>query len=124
MLNFQRQQGWSLTGLLIVLLVGGFFISVAFKLAPAYADHHTLKSIMEDTIEDRALISERKHDIESSIIKRMRINNMRLAKDFMTIDKDKGTVTISVDYEVRTPLFFNVDAVMSFKEEYKGQELE
>ncbi len=120
----QRQQGWSFTGLLIVLLVAGIFITVAFKLVPAYADYYTLTSIMEDTIEDRALISQRKHDIESSVIKRLRVNNMRLPKEFMTIEKDKGDVTLTIDYEIRTPLFHNVDAVMSFKQEYKGQELE
>ncbi len=119
-----RQRGWSFTGVLIVLMVAGIFVSVGFKLAPAYADHNTLKSIMTDTIRDRQLLSKSRRDIEISVIRRMRINNTKLPKDFMKISKDKGTVTIDINYDVRIPIFQNVDALVWFEEKYEGQELE
>ncbi len=79
---------------------------------------------MLDTIRDRNLISESNYEIKSSTIKRFRINNLRLPEGFMVINRDKGTVTITIDYEKRVHIFHNVDAVMSFKEVYEGRELD
>jgi hypothetical protein len=120
----RSQQGWTALGVLTVLIVAGIFVSIGFKLAPAYSDNRTLNSMMLDTVRDRALLSESKREIELAVLKRARLNNMALPKDYMKIEKDKGTVSLIVDYEVRVPIFHNVDAVMTFKETYEGQEIE
>ena len=119
-----EQGGWTFTGILLVLIVAGIFVTVGFKLVPAYADHETLKSMMNDTVQDRALLSKRNREIELSLTHRMRINNTKLPKGFLEIIKDKGTVRLIIDYEVRIPIFANVDAVVYFNETYEGQELE
>jgi len=119
-----RQGGWSFTGLMSVLIVGGIFFSVGFKLAPAYADFYTLRDVMEATVADRAQLAKSVRDIKSGIDKKMNINNMALPEKYLTITKDKGTVNLDVDYEIRTPIFHNVDAVMTFKQRFTGQELE
>ncbi|WP_210396708.1 DUF4845 domain-containing protein [Motiliproteus sediminis] len=118
------QGGWSFTGLISVLTVAGIFLSIAFKLAPAYADFYTLQDIMESTTADRAELAKDMRTIKLNVEKKLGINNMKLPKDFLTISKDKGTVHFDVDYEIRTPIFHNVDAVMSFKQRFTGQELE
>jgi uncharacterized membrane protein (DUF106 family) len=120
--SIHRQAGWSFLGLLGFLLVAGVFVTVAFKLVPAYTDHETLKSIMVDTQRDQQLMAESKSEIELSLIKKLRINNMNLPKEFMKITKDKGDVFMDIDYEIRIPIFMNVDAVVSFKEQYVGRE--
>lgn len=120
----RKQRGWTFLGLMMVLMVAGVFVSVAFKLAPAYADHNTLKSIMEDVVVDRHLLSEKKHDILSKIITRLRINNTSLPDGYLSIEKDKGTVKFIIDYELRIPMFGNVDAVVYFDEVYEGRELD
>ncbi|MEH6824888.1 MAG: DUF4845 domain-containing protein [Motiliproteus sp.] len=117
-----RQGGWSFTGLLIFLLVAGVFVTVGFKLVPAYTDHETLKSILTSTQRDRQLMAKHKREIESSMVKKLRMNNMKLPDKFMKISKDKGDVFMDVDYEVRIPIFMNVDAVVSFKEQFVGRE--
>lgn len=120
-----RQGGWSFSGLLVVLVVAGIFVTVGFKLVPAYTDHQTLKSIMQSTISDRSLLSKSKREIQTGIRKKMGINNMRdIPKEYLKITKEKGEVFLDIDYEVRTPIFANVDAVVSFKEQYVGRELE
>ncbi|MEH6469814.1 MAG: DUF4845 domain-containing protein [Halopseudomonas sp.] len=124
MLSKHKQGGWSFLGLMGFLVVAGIFVAVAFKLIPAYTDHKILKSIMVDTQRDQQLISKGKRDIELSLIKKLRINNMKLPKDSLKITKDKGDVIMDIEYEVRTPIFANVDAVVSFKEQYIGRELD
>ena len=122
MLLKHRQGGWSFLGLLGFLLVAGIFVSIGFKIVPAYTDHETLKSILVDTQRDQALMAKSKSDIELSMTKKLRINNMKLPEKFLKITKDKGDVFLDVDYEVRIPIFMNVDAVVSFKEQYIGRE--
>ena len=120
-----RQGGWSFSGLLVMLVVAGIFVGVGFKLVPAYTDHQTLKSIMLSTVSDRSLISRSKREIQNGIRKKMGINNMRdIPKEYLKITKEKGEVFLDVDYEVRIPIFANVDAMVSFKEQYIGRELE
>jgi hypothetical protein len=119
-----RQGGWSFLSLLTFLIVAGVFVSVAFKLVPAYTDHQTLKSIMQSTQLDRQLMSRNKREILRGIGKKMGINNMALPKGYLKITKDKGDVLMDIAYEIRIPIFMNVDAVVSFKEQYVGQELD
>lgn len=117
-----RQGGWSFLSLLVFLLVAGVFVSIGFKLVPAYTDHETLKSILLSTQNDRALMAKTKNEIELSLTKKLRINNMKLPEKFLKITKDKGDVFLDIDYEIRIPIFMNVDAVVSFKEQYIGRE--
>jgi hypothetical protein len=119
-----RQAGWTFYGVLAFLLIAGVVVTVGFKLSPAYADWHTLKQVMESTANDRALLSKNAREIRNSLSKRMRINNLELPQDFVAITKDKGDVFLDVNYEIRTPLFGNVDAVMTFKQRFAGKELE
>lgn len=121
----RKQGGWTFLGVLALLIVAGIFVTVGFKLAPAYADHNTLKSIMTDVIADRHLLSERKHAIKSKLSHRYRTNSMYdFPQDAVTIEKDKGTVRLLVKYEKRIPIFANVDAVVYFEETYEGRELD
>ena len=117
-----RQGGWSFLSLLVFLLVAGVFVSIGFKLVPVYTDHETLKSILVSTQNDRALMAKTKNEIELSLTKKLRINNMKLPEKFLKITKDKGDVFLGIDYEIRIPIFMNVDAVVSFKEQYIGRE--
>ena len=120
-----HQGGWTFTGLMAMLIVAGIFVAVAFKLVPAYTDHQTLKSIMQSTVLDQQLMSQGKRDIQLSITKKMGINNMRdIPKEYLKVTKDKGDVLLDIAYEVRIPIFMNVDAVVSFKEQYVGRELD
>jgi len=119
-----RQAGWTFTGLISVLVVAGVFLSVGFKLAPAYADFYTLQDIMDATVADRAQLGRPNRDLLLDIGKKMRINNLQLPEKFVEIIRDKGTVHFDVSYEIRTPIFHNLDAVMTFKQRFTGQELE
>ncbi len=39
--------------------------------------------------------------------------------DDLAIVKEGGVLTVSTDYEVREPMFYNVSIVMTFKDEFK-----
>jgi hypothetical protein len=116
-----KQRGWSFVNMLAVLIVGGVFLAVGFKLAPAYADYYTLGPIFEDVQQDQELLSKSLRHIRNTLEKRYDMNNIKLPKKSVKVTEDKGIVTLAVDYEIRIPMFFNVDAVVSFKKDYQGQ---
>ena len=120
-----RQRGISFFNLLIVLLVGGIFFTVGFKLFTPYADHETFKSILESITEDREEMKKDLSTIKRNIDRRFTINQVRLPKyapdgetPSLLIKQKESEVFFTLDYEIRVPMFYNVDAVVEFKEEY------
>jgi hypothetical protein len=58
-------------------------------------------------------------EVRSLINKRLSVNNVRtLGAESITVDKDGDRVLIVVDYEVRSTVISNIDAVMHFKHAY------
>lgn len=117
----KQQAGASFFSVLIVLIVAGFLFSIAFKLYPAYTDNLTVESVIEDMVSDREQLKAGPGGLKSGFIKKMRINQVKLPhKDSLVITRKEGVIRFIVDYEVRIPMFYNVDAVVVFKKEYEA----
>jgi len=65
-----QQRGIGFLNLLVVLMVGGIFFSVGFKLFSPYADHETFKSILESIVEDPEELAKPLDTIKRDIINR------------------------------------------------------
>lgn len=124
--RFTRQRGASFTQILLVLIVGGIFFSVGFKLFTPYADHATISSIIEDISLDQDTLKKPIKDINRDIQRRFTINQVRLPRSpdgedpALRITEKERVLTFTLDYETRVPMFYNVDAVVVFKEEFVG----
>ena len=124
--RFTRQRGASFTQILLVLIVGGIFFSVGFKLFAPYADHATISSIIEDISLDQDTLKKPIKDINRDIQRRFTINQVRLPRSpdgedpALRITEKERVLTFTLDYETRVPMFYNVDAVVVFKEEFVG----
>lgn len=117
----KQQLGASFFSILIVLIVAGIFVSVVFKLYPAYTDNLTVESVIEDMLDNREELKQDPRGLKSSFAKKMRINQVKLpTKDSLIITKKEGVIRFVLDYEVRIPMFSNVDAVVVFKKEYEA----
>lgn len=116
-----REVGASLLSMLIVLLMAGTLFAIAFKLHQPYLDHRTIDSILQGLIQEPDQISQSPREIRSTIAKRFLINQIdMLPRESLEITKKRGDITINVNYEVRLPMFHNVDAVVSFSESYEA----
>ncbi len=111
-----RQRGLSFFGWLLAMMVLGSLITVGLKLIPSYIDHHTMSGILDSVAEERGMASKRQYELEDTIKKRFRVNNIRdfNHKDNLQIKRGKSGVKVILDYEVRVPLFYNVDLVARF----------
>lgn len=116
-----RQKGASLLSIMIILIVGGIFFSVGFKLYPAYFDYRLIDSVLTDITQDQEELSKSTRQIRSDLSKKFRINQVNLPeKDSLVIRQEKGVLYFDLDYEVRVPMFYNVDAVVSFNKQYEA----
>ena len=53
-------------------------------------------------------------DIRKTLQKRIGTSGVKLDKEDVVITKEQGKVTIAVSYEVRTPMYGNIDAITKF----------
>ena len=111
-----KQKG--LTGIsIVVMLVVIAFISIIFlKIMPIYFDSFKVGDVVSSLKEERSLGDKGNREITTMILKRLDVNMVTdVTKEDIIIEKTKNDVFIDVEYEVRKPMFGNLDVVVSFK---------
>ncbi|MBT7445870.1 MAG: DUF4845 domain-containing protein [Methylococcales bacterium] len=122
----KKQHGMTMIGWVTVLLLIAFFVTLLLRLVPIYMENSQIKTIMDSFDEEAGLSQMSKADVKKKIGNKLYINAIKTVSVFdkvkkpFTITKKENELTIDLEYEVRTPLFFNIDAVVSFKEQYKA----
>jgi hypothetical protein len=120
MTGFQKQQGLSVLGVLLLAFLVIFFGLLAVKLSGPYYDHMTLNKMIKTSLSDFSASRFDEAQFKDRLQKNMSINNFRIdLKKELIINKRKQPVEITLDYEKRVHLFANVDVVLSFKENYE-----
>ena len=111
-----RQQGMGMSGMLFVLVVVIFVVTVLFKLGPAYMNYMTMTSIMNGVAESPEPILGGKPAIMKVLENRMMVNEVRTidSKSFAFKKVGEEAFDVTLTYERREHLFFNVDAVLIF----------
>lgn len=115
-----KQEGASFLSILVVLIVAGTFFSVAFKLYPAYMDYTTVDSVLTGVIQDDEELEKGTQGMFRDLRKKWKVNQIKLPKEALNIRRKEGVITIYLDYEVRVPMFFNVDAMVKFEKQYEA----
>lgn len=112
----RRQGGAGLMGLMLWLVVGVMVMTLGFKLAPPYMEFLTVKSVMDTVAKDPELAGKGRALIMSSLGKRLDINSVRgVPNDAFKIEQQASGWDLVADYEVRVPLLYNVDALLTFE---------
>ncbi len=112
------QRGMGMLGFIVIIALVAFFATIVLKVGPRYLDFWTVRTIMEETAANPQQIQRgtRGQGIISAVDKRLNINSVynRKGSDFVVKKIDGGKYLLSIDYEDRVHLFFNVDAVTIF----------
>lgn len=119
--TLKRQTGASIFSILIVLIVAGFLFSIAFKLFPAYVDNKTIDAVVAEAMADPEELAKGPRAMRVDMTKKLVINQVKVPKDGLTIVEKDGLIIATLDYEVRVPMFGNVDAVVFFSKEYEAE---
>jgi hypothetical protein len=116
--TIKRQRGLGMLQWALVIAVAGFFLLFAFKVVPLYAENRYVESALR-SLETGGEKVEQMTDAE--IKKKLGnfylINNVRSEGPTknIKIDRRSEDLLITIDYETRVPLFYNIDLVLSFQ---------
>lgn len=114
------QRGASTLAILIIVLFFGSLLTLAIKLGPIYLDDYTIQEALEGLDGTKGLSRMTQGDVRKLINKRLSVNNVRgFDAKAIKVEAEDNLVRINVDYEVRTGVFGNVDAVVHFQHAYE-----
>lgn len=109
-----RQHGITLIGFLIVLVVLGFFALVAMRLFPVYSEWYSVVSAMKGLANEPGIGSMSANQIRSRFDRRLYTSYVESVKANNVRITTQGGPQIRVRYEVRRPMFGNLDFVATF----------
>jgi len=112
-----KQRGMTGLGWLTVLALIGFFSLMILKLAPIYLDHYSVAQAVR-SLETEPLITKKSPaEIRKMLKRRLKINYVGdLPKGAIKIKKSSGVLTVDVNYQVKKPLFGNIELLVTFEE--------
>ena len=111
----RRQSGMSMLGIFVILFMLGFFALCAIRIAPPYFEYLSVKNILSNIAIAPETAEESVRQIRRSIASNYNTNQIyeTEAKD-VNIFRRGGKTYIDASYEVRLPIAWRVDAVVSF----------
>ncbi|WP_226664868.1 DUF4845 domain-containing protein [Microbulbifer aggregans] len=113
--SLNRQRGMSYWGWLFVLAIFGFGLTIVSKMGPAYIDAHYVEEGLQTLSEIDNVRELSNSEIKRELDRYFTINNVRgEPTKAVKIIRGADSTLVSINYELRQPLFKNVDVVMKF----------
>ena len=111
----KNQAGLTAIGLILILIPVGLAVYIILKAAPAYIEAFSVGDVVNSLKKELDLKEKSREEIYTTIKKRLDVNNISsVDKDDIKIQKTVNDVTVTIDYETRVPLFWNVALAFSF----------
>ena len=111
----KTQRGMTFWGVMVIMIMAGTLGLIAMHLAPIYMDDMKITSAL-DALKSDTEGGRTRTDILAQFFKVLSVNDVTNIRqdDLKVIPKDSGGFSIALDYEVRVPILYNVDAVVKF----------
>ena len=112
----KNQAGLTIIGLILILIPVGLAVYIVMRAAPAYIEALSVGDVVNSLKKEPDLKEKSREEISKMVQKRLyEINNVSsVDKDDIKIQKTANDVTVTIDYEARVPLFWNVALALSF----------
>ncbi|MBK6960804.1 MAG: DUF4845 domain-containing protein [Gammaproteobacteria bacterium] len=112
------EQGISLLGVLFVLLLVGFALTVLFRVGPLYLDDYTVRKSFE-ALGDGDTRNLSDQAIREKLYKNFVVNNVdSIDLKQVRIDRSPARILVSLYYERRVQFLGNLDVVAKFNNVY------
>jgi len=117
MKSINRQTGLTAISIVILLVVGAFFVLIGLKLAPIYIENYKVRSHLKRIEKDPEMATLSESEIVKRLFRRFDIDDVNNVKqDDVTVEQQGADLIIHIDYEVRTSAIGNLDLVANFSE--------
>jgi len=111
----RNQGGMTLIGFVIVLAVVGFFAYIGMKLFPMYSEYYAVKQALKGLQAEPGIADQDPAKIQDLFFRRLYISYAEDVKpENVKIERIDAGWKMSVSYEVRKPLVYNLDVVGKF----------
>jgi len=112
----KNQAGLTTIGLILILIPVGLAVYIILKVAPVYIEALSVGDVVNSLKKEMDLKEKSQEEIKTMIKKRLEVNNISSVdiKDDVKVQKTVNAVTVTIDYETRVPLFWNVALAFSF----------
>ncbi len=115
-----KQKGMTGIGWLTVLALIGFFVLIGLKVLPIQIEAYKVRSALERLNQTPQVTKMSKKEIISILTNQFSIDDVsHVKKDNITVTKEKGVLTVKIEYENRTSFINPYHIVGVFKEEVK-----
>ena len=113
--RWHRQNGMTAIGWLLVLGLIAFFTLITLRILPFYLEYAKVSSALESLQNEPGITGKTKLEISRMVQKRFDVNDvMTVSGKQLSVKKDKGILTVSIEYERRAHLISNLDVVAIF----------
>lgn len=117
-----QQRGITLSGLIYSCIIIGLLAVIAMKLFPLYNEKTKVTFALEKVANTEGSASRSKMDLVKSVMRQFEVSDVdrwgtqEFAK-LLKVQREKGskTKTMSLDYEIRGPLFGELDVVLKYQ---------
>ena len=112
-----RQAGLSYAGWLVVIGFVGILVVAGLRLMPVYLEYFTVKTTLENVAAEAGVGKKSKRYVWDRLQKRFQVNDVdTVTIDDLSIEVDNsGGAIFHINYERRTKLIGNLDAVAVFE---------
>lgn len=116
-----RQRGMSGSGWFMVILMVFAAASVGLRLIPHYTQHSTVDGQIRSLLDKPEMARLSRGEVHDRLKSNLKLNNVRDfdTRDKLEIEMSSGVVKMDLFYEVREPMFWNVDVILTFEEHYE-----
>lgn len=119
----RAQKGVGALGAIVIISIIAVVAMFGMSAAPMYFNHFTVMEIVNGISNDPALRDQTTRQVKSAVTKQFQTNNLwdMDPEEVVKVRRDKTLgLIIDVDYEVRRPLFYNMELIAHFSEEKVG----
>lgn len=110
-----KQQGMSMMGIIMIIVVVLFVAISALKVLPSYLQDREIAHIFTEIVNDPAMKGASVRDVRDSFQKRAVMDSISaVTAEDIKIDNVDGQLVLSASYEVKVPLAGNATLVLDF----------
>ncbi len=115
-MTVRKQQGLSLSSLLIWSIILVLIAIFGMKVAPAYIEHSAITKNLKAIAQEVELQDGDPNQIRLSFGKRAQIDSIKsISGQDIKIDRENGRVVLSAKYTVKIPLASNISLSIDFE---------
>ncbi len=114
----KHQRGVTLASLLVLLLILGFILYGAARVAPAYTDYWLVQRVLQQIAAQPDINDIKDSEIRMRLAKDLRMNNVAVVgHEDIEIERVPNGVHLSTEFSVKTPFIGAVHLLMEFQPE-------